>query len=90
MIPDDGGGLRAVWSNSAILWHAHSQLWFGVMLGTATYACRGIEGATLGNLTALLFALDHTHAYLVGLLSMELPWWTLKSQRADPVLGPTA
>lgn len=59
----------ALWPSSSILWHAHSLLWFGVMLACATLAYRSMQGRIVGGLAALLFAVDHTHAYPVGFIT---------------------
>jgi hypothetical protein len=59
----------ALWPSSAVMWHIHSLLWFGVLLWCTTRAYRSIQGQAAGGLAALLYALDHTHALPVGFIT---------------------
>ena len=58
-----------LWPNSALLWHVHSWLWFGVLLLAATRTYLGLQGTLVGGLAALLFAVDHTHGLPVGFIT---------------------
>jgi hypothetical protein len=55
-----------LWPDNPFLWHAHSLLWFALLLFAAVRMFQGIQGPLIGGLAALLFALDHTHALAVG------------------------
>jgi hypothetical protein len=59
----------AVWPSSAFLWHLHSLLWFAVLLMCAVHMYRSLQGALVGGLAALLFAVDHTHALPVAFIT---------------------
>lgn len=59
----------ALWPNSAFLWHAHSLLWFALLLLCAVYMFRSIQGPIIGGLAALLFAVDHAHALPVAFIT---------------------
>ncbi|HEX2675521.1 MAG TPA: hypothetical protein VHM19_02745, partial [Polyangiales bacterium] len=52
--------------DSSLLQHAHSLLWLGLLVVIATWLYRGVLGAFVGGLAALLFALDHTRGFAVG------------------------
>jgi hypothetical protein len=46
--------------------HAHSWLWLGMLVLGTGWMYRRLLGPTLGGAAALLFALDHTHGFIVG------------------------
>jgi hypothetical protein len=56
----------ALWPDSAVGWHAHSLLWFGILVLAATRMYRFILGPAVGGMAALLFALDYTHGFTVA------------------------
>lgn len=55
-----------LWPNNAFLMHAHSIAWLAVLVLVMTRLYRGVHGELVGGLAALLFALDHTHGFIVG------------------------
>jgi hypothetical protein len=55
-----------LWPNNAFMWHAHSFMWFAVLLIIATRLYRNLQGPLVGTLAAALFALDHTHTLAVS------------------------
>jgi hypothetical protein len=55
-----------LWPASAMLQHAHSLLWLALLALAVTRLYRRALGAVVGGLAALLFALDHTHGFVVG------------------------
>lgn len=55
-----------LWPQSALLMHLHSLLWLALLLFATTRMYRGAEGTVVGGLAALMFALDHTHGFVVG------------------------
>jgi hypothetical protein len=54
---------------NAVLWHAHSLLWFALLLFAATLTYRSVQGSVVGGLAALLFAVDHTHGLPVSFIA---------------------
>ena len=58
-----------LWSSNALLMHAHSLLWFAALILAATRMYRGALGTVVGGMAALLFAVDHTHGFLVGYIT---------------------
>lgn len=59
----------ALWPNSAIMWHAHSLLWLGILIWCAIRAYRSVQGPVVGGLAALLFAVDQAHAMPVSFIT---------------------
>jgi hypothetical protein len=55
-----------LWPQSAFLQHAHSLLWLGLLVLAVTRMYRAALGTVVGGLAALLFAIDHTHGFVVG------------------------
>jgi hypothetical protein len=55
-----------LWPDSAALQHAHNLLWLGLLVLAVTRLYRRALGSVVGGLAALLFALDHTHGFVVG------------------------
>lgn len=52
--------------NNALLMHAHSYLWFALLIPAAILVFRGMLGPLVGGLAALLFTIDHTHGVIIG------------------------
>jgi hypothetical protein len=48
------------------LMHAENLLWFAALILASTRMYRGVLGPLVGGFAALLFAIDHTHAFVVG------------------------
>jgi hypothetical protein len=59
----------AIFPENAFVWHLHSWLWFAVLLVCAVHMYRSLQGAMIGGLAALLFAIDHTHALPVAFIT---------------------
>jgi hypothetical protein len=55
-----------LWPSNAALQHAHSLLWLAFLVVAVLRLYRRALGALVGGLAALLFALDHTHGFVVG------------------------
>jgi hypothetical protein len=55
-----------LWPANAALQHAHSLLWLAPLVLATLRLYRRALGALAGGLAALLFALDHTHGFVVG------------------------
>ena len=52
-----------LWPDSAMLMHAHSLLWFGLLVAVAAVIYRRFMGATwVAGLAALIYAIDEAHA----------------------------
>jgi hypothetical protein len=51
---------------SALLMHAHSLLWLALLIPIAALLFRSVLGPLAGGVSALLFAIDHTHGFIVG------------------------
>lgn len=49
--------------------HAHSLLWLGLLVLVTARMYRRLSGRELGGVAGLLFALDHTHGFIVGYIS---------------------
>ena len=58
-----------LWPHSAWPQHAHSIAWLALVVLCATRLYRGVLGGVVGGLAALLFAVDHTHGFIVGFIS---------------------
>jgi hypothetical protein len=58
-----------LWPDSAVVMHAHSIGWLVLVVLCATRLYRGVLGGAVGGLAALLFAVDHTHGFIVGFIS---------------------
>jgi hypothetical protein len=58
-----------LWPHSAVAQHAHSIAWLVLVVVCATRLYRGVLGSAVGGLAALLFAVDHTHGFIVGFIS---------------------
>lgn len=57
----------ALWMDSAVAMHAHSLLWWALLVLAVTRLYRGLMGTTtVAGLAALLYAVDHTHGFAVG------------------------
>lgn len=54
---------------SALLAHAHSLLWLGLLVLAVTAMYRRAHGPLLGGMAALLFAVDHTHGFEIGYIT---------------------
>lgn len=54
------------WPDNAFLMHAHNVAWLALLVLITTRMYRGVLGGVVGGLAALLFALDHTHGFVVG------------------------
>lgn len=46
--------------------HAHSLLWLGLLVLVTARVYRRISGRAVGGVAGLLFAIDHTHGFVVG------------------------
>lgn len=55
-----------LWPDSAVLQHLHSLLWLALLVWAATRMYRIAHGALVGGIAATLFAVDHTHGFVVG------------------------
>jgi hypothetical protein len=58
-----------LWSSSAALWHLHTFAWLALLVVAMTRMYRSVMGASIGGVAALLFAVDHTHAFAVGYIT---------------------
>jgi hypothetical protein len=58
-----------LWLHSAFMMHAHSLLWLALMVLSATRMYRAALGVMVGGFAALLFAVDHTHGFVVGYIA---------------------
>jgi hypothetical protein len=58
-----------LWLHSATMMHAHSLLWLAVLVLAATRMYRTALGPVVGGFAALLFAVDHTHGFVVGYIA---------------------
>ena len=58
-----------IWPNQAVAMHAHSVLWYVALVWVASRLYRSAHGMLVGGLAAFLFALDHTHGFVVGYIS---------------------
>lgn len=58
-----------LWLHSAFMMHAHSLLWLALMVLAATRMYRAALGTMVGGFAALLFAVDHTHGFVVGYIA---------------------
>ena len=58
-----------LWLHSAFMMHAHSLLWLALMVLAATRMYRAALGPMVGGFAALLFAVDHTHGFVVGYIA---------------------
>jgi hypothetical protein len=58
-----------LWLHSAFMMHAHSLLWLALMVVAATRMYRAALGLLVGGFAALLFAVDHTHGFVVGYIA---------------------
>jgi hypothetical protein len=57
-----------LWPSNAFLMHAHNIAWLAALVLVATRLYRGVLGTLVGGLAALLFALDHSHGFIVGFI----------------------
>lgn len=55
-----------LWPNSAALQHLHSLVWLAFLVWAATRMYRIAHGPLVGGIAATLFAVDHTHGFVVG------------------------
>lgn len=58
-----------LWTSSPVLQHLHTFLWLSLLVVVVTKMYRSVLGASVGGLAALLFAIDHTHAFAVGYIT---------------------
>jgi hypothetical protein len=58
-----------LWPHTAWVQHAHSIVWVALVVLCAARLYRGVLGSMVGGLAALLFAVDHTHGFIVGFIS---------------------
>lgn len=58
-----------LWPSSALLMHLHNLLWLALLVWVATRIYRSALGLTVGGAAAFLFAVDHTHGFVVGYIS---------------------
>jgi hypothetical protein len=58
-----------LWLHSAAMMHAHSLLWLALLVVAATRMYRSALGPIVGGFAALLFAVDHTHGFVVGYIA---------------------
>ena len=58
-----------LWLKSAFMMHAHSLIWLALMVLAATRMYRAALGVMVGGFAALLFAVDHTHGFVVGYIA---------------------
>jgi len=56
----------ALWPHSAALQHLHSLFWLALLVWVTTRMYRVAHGALIGGIAATLFAVDHTHGFVVG------------------------
>jgi hypothetical protein len=81
----------ALWPSSALLQHLHSLVWLALLVWATTRMYRVALGAFVGGIAATLFAVDHTHGFVVGyicnrhgLITAFLGVWALGAYlRAD-------
>jgi hypothetical protein len=55
-----------LWPHAAVPQHLHSLFWLALLVLAVTRMYRVLLGSIVGGLAALLFALDHTHGFVVG------------------------
>jgi hypothetical protein len=55
-----------LWPQSAALQHLHSLLWLALLVWITTRMYRVAHGPLIGGIAATLFAVDHTHGFVVG------------------------
>lgn len=55
-----------LWPDVAALQHLHSLFWLALLVLAVTRMYRGAHGALVGGIMATLFAVDHTHGFVVG------------------------
>jgi hypothetical protein len=55
-----------LWPDQPWAMHLHSLLWLGLLVLATTSMFRAALGGVAGGLAALLFAIDHTHGFVVG------------------------
>ena len=55
-----------LWPDQPWLMHLHSLLWLALLVLAVTSMYRAALGGVAGGLAALLFAVDHTHGFVVG------------------------
>ena len=93
-----------LWPRSPALMHAHSLLWFGVLIATVALLYRRLMAPVwLAGLAALLYAIDDAHGMPVGFLAnrnvllsalfgvlalLAHDCWRCDGWRAGAVLGP--
>jgi hypothetical protein len=58
-----------LWPSSSFMMHAHNLFWLALLVLAATRMYRGAMGALVGGLAGLLFAFDHTHGFVTGLIT---------------------
>lgn len=94
----------ALWPDNAVLMHAQSLVWFGLLIAATTLMYRRLMGATwVAGLAALLYALDDAHGLPAGWLAnrnallaalfgslalLAHDSWRRHHQRGVAVLGP--
>jgi hypothetical protein len=55
-----------LWPNSAAMQHLHSLFWLACLVWVTTRMYRVAHGPLIGGIAATLFAVDHTHGFVVG------------------------
>ena len=55
-----------LWPDNAVVQHAHNLVWLALLVVATTRMYRGALGPVIGGMAALLFAVDHTHGFIVG------------------------
>jgi hypothetical protein len=92
-----------LWPSSSFMMHAHNLFWLALLVLAATRMYRGALGTMVGGLAGLLFACDHTHGFVTGLITNrhtlitalfgvlcldQYLRWRLHGQRLGAILGP--
>lgn len=55
-----------LWPHSAALQHLHSLFWLALLVWVTTRMYRVAHGPLIGGIAATLFAVDHSHGFVVG------------------------
>lgn len=58
-----------LWPDQPWAMHVHSLLWLALLVLACTRMYRAALGTVVGGLAALLFAIDHTHGFVVGYIA---------------------
>ncbi len=57
-----------LWYDNPFLMHLHSLAWLALLVVCVTRLYRSALGLRIGGMAALLFAVDHTHGFVVGFI----------------------